>query len=59
MKNKIIKGKDIEEVNSLIQEHNKKGWLVKQIYAFGIRTTTIYALLEKTDDDKEEIRYGL
>ena len=57
MENKVITAKSVDELNALIKEHNDKGWVVKQIYAFGLRTTTLYALLERQLYNKEMSDY--
>ena len=47
IENKIIAERDFNNLQAIISEHNRNGWVVKQIYVFGIRFTTYYALLEK------------
>ena len=57
MANKVIYAKTISDINDLIYQHNKEGWVVKQIFVFGDagglgKYQGIYALLEIDGDWK-------
>lgn len=52
MINKIIRAKDLNDLNQMIANENKNGWVVKQIFVYGdgtwlTKVSGIYALLEK------------
>ena len=54
MINKVVHSKSLKQLNSLIVEENKKGWVVKQIYVNGDgdpkftgKYSGVFALLEK------------